>query len=72
MVTGVTHANIAKSQRVQNSLARTVCQSPYDTSATGMLREKQRITYIVASITTRICRSTKPETRKNLFASFAY
>jgi len=62
---GVTDANIAKLQRVQNSLARAVCGLPYGASTTGMLRElgcpvKQRITYKIASITYRTCHSSQP------------
>jgi len=62
---GVTDANIAKLQRVQNSLARTVCGLPYyGAFTTGMLRElhwlpvKQRITYKIASVTYRTCHSS--------------
>jgi hypothetical protein len=34
---GVTDTNTAKLQRVQNSLARTVCKSPYNTHVTELL-----------------------------------
>jgi len=73
---GVTDANIAELQRVQNFFARAVCQSPYNTSATGMLLElqwlpvKHPITYKVATITYRTCRSSQPVYLHNVLIAY--
>ena len=73
---GVTDANIVKLQRVQNSLARTVCDLPYGASTTGLLRElhwlpiKQRITYKIASITYRTCHSSQPVYLRDLLINY--
>jgi hypothetical protein len=56
---GVTDINIAKLQRMQNSLPRVVCKLLYNTHVTELLRKlhwlpiKQRITCKVAAITYR-------------------
>jgi len=73
---GVTDANTAKLQRVQNSLARAVCELPYGVSTAGMLRElhwlpaKQRITYKIASITYRTCHSSQPVYLRDLLTNY--
>jgi len=73
---GVTDANIAKLQRVQNSLARAVCGLPYGASTTGMLRElhwlpvKQRIPYKLESITYRTCHSSQPVYLRELLTNY--
>ena len=64
---GVTDYNISKLQRVQNSLARVVCQSAYRSSATNLLRElhwlpvRQRIDYKIATISYRTCQCQQPK-----------
>ena len=73
---GVTDANIAKLQRVQNSLARAVCNLPYGAPVTDMLRElhwlpvKHRITYKIASITYRTCHSSQPVYLRDLVINY--
>jgi len=69
-------ANFAELQRVQNSLARAVCQSPYNTYAIGMLPElhwlpvKHRITYKVATINYCTCRSSQPAYLRKLHIDY--
>jgi hypothetical protein len=54
---GITNTNIRKLQCVQNKLARVVCNAPYHSSASCLLRKlhwlpiSQRINYKIASIT---------------------
>ena len=65
---GVSEHNISWLQRVQNSLARVVCQAPYHLSATHLrcalhwLPARQRIEYKVASLTFRVRHTTSQHT----------
>jgi hypothetical protein len=67
VLNSITNTNIRKLQRVQNKLARVVCNAPHQSSASCSLRKlhwlptSQRIGYKIASITYRASPNQKPQ-----------
>jgi hypothetical protein len=73
---GVSDTNIAKLQRMENSLALVVCKSPYNTHVTELLHElhwlpvRQIITYKVAAITYHTQNCQRPSYLCNSLISY--
>jgi hypothetical protein len=73
---GVIDTNIAKLQRMQNSIALIVCKSPYNTHVTELQHElrwllvRQRITYKVAAITYRSRNRQQPNYLRDSLISY--
>jgi hypothetical protein len=73
---GVIDTNIVKLQRVQNSLARTICELPYGASTTEILSElhwlpvKRNKLPIKVCITYHTCHSSQPVYLRNLLINY--